>query len=186
MGQLLSYYLTSLGYNNIPPFMRKYFNTGCLRRLKSIDYFCGMYSASKDVYNFSEKITRFDHSVSVALLIYRYTYNKEKALAGLFHDVGSPCFCHVIDYMNGDHATQESTEVFTNQIIRNDRSLIRCLEQDGIAVEDIIDYKKYSIVDSPRPTLCADRLDGIILTGIGWAKSRYNLILMNLALPMKK
>ncbi len=186
MGQLLNYYLSSLNYPDIPPFMQKYLNTNCIRRLKYVDYFCGMYSASPDVYNFAEKISRFNHSLSVALLIYRYTYNREKALAGLFHDVGTPCFSHVIDYMNGDYATQESTEALTERIIREDKSVIRCLEQDCISIEDIIDCKKYPIVDSPRPSLCADRLDGLILSGIGWGKCvsklDIDLILSNLTI----
>ena len=38
-------------------------------------------------------------------------------------------------------------------------------------VEDIIDFKKYSIVDIDRPMLCADRLDGVILNGMYWSKS---------------
>ena len=184
MGQLLNYYLTSLNYPDIPPFLQKYLNTNSLRRLKNIDYFCGMYSASPEVYNFQEKISRFHHSLSVALLTYRYTYNREKTIAALFHDVGTPCFSHVIDYMNGDYATQESTERYTKQIIQEDKSLLRCLEQDSISLEDVIDCKKYSIVDCPRPSLCADRLDGLILTGIGWGrcvtKIDIDLILSNL------
>ena len=35
----------------------------------------------------------------------------------------------------------------------------------------IIYFKKYSIVDNDRPKVCADRIDGVILTGIGWTKN---------------
>ena len=45
------------------------------------------------------------------------------------------------------------------------------MEIDNINIEDIINFKQYSVVDTDRPKLCADRLDGIILTGIGWTKS---------------
>ena len=38
-------------------------------------------------------------------------------------------------------------------------------------VDEICDFKKYSIVDLDRPMMCADRLDGIILTGLFWTKS---------------
>lgn len=31
--------------------------------------------------------------------------------------------------------------------------------------------KKYPIVDNDRPKVCADRIDGVILTGIGWTKN---------------
>ena len=33
-----------------------------------------------------------------------------------------------------------------------------------------VDFKKHSIVDIDRPKLCADRLDGVILTGLFWTK----------------
>ena len=168
MGMLLDYYMSLLDYYDMPKFMQKYLNSSSLRRLKNIGYFCGMDYASKDVYSFYEKITRYHHSLTVALLVHKFTNNREKTLAGLFHDVASPCFCHAIDYMNGDYSTQESTEHLTKEVIMNDRSVLRMLQMDEIAKEDIIYFKKFPIVDCPRPMLCADRLDGIILTGIGW------------------
>ena len=93
------------------------------------------------------------------------------ALAGLFHDIATPCFSHVIDYMNEDYANQESTEEMTEEILIRDEYLCRCLTKDKINIQDIIDFKKYTIVDNDRPKLCADRLDGVILTGIGWTKN---------------
>ncbi len=170
MGIMLDYYMETLGYLNLPKFMQKYLNSNSLRRLRNIGYFCGMDYASKDVYNFSEKITRYHHSITVALLVHKFTYNRQKTLAGLFHDIASPCFCHVIDYMNHDYATQESTEQYTAEVIQRDASIMHMLEQDFIDKKDVMYCKKYPIVDSERPTLCADRLDGIILTGIGWLK----------------
>ena len=168
---LLSFYLENLDYNNMPTFLVKYLNVPCLIRLKHIGYFCGMDYASKEIYNFKEHITRFDHSLTVALLTWKCTKDKKATLAGLFHDVATPCFSHVIDYMNKDYATQESTEEYTEQILKKDMYLAECLAYDDISIEDIIDFKKYSIVDNERPKMCADRLDGVILTGISWTKN---------------
>jgi len=47
---------------------------------------------------------------------------------------------------------------------------LKCLKKDKINVNDIIDFKKYTIVDNDRPKLCADRLDGVLLTGMFWTK----------------
>ena len=127
--------------------------------------------ASKDIYNFREFITRYDHSLSVALLTWKYSKDMKATLAGLFHDVATPCFSHVIDYMNKDYANQESTEEYTEKILKSDSYLLKCLNEDGIDIEDIINFKKYSIVDNDRPRVCADRLDGVILTGISWTKN---------------
>lgn len=167
----LKYYLELLDYTNIPSFLIKYLKTPSLLRLKKVGYFCGMDYASKDIYDFREYISRFDHSLTVSLIVYKLTKNKIETIAGLFHDIATPCFSHVIDYMNGDYEKQESTEEYTEKILRNDTYLQKCLEEDMINIDDIINFKKYPIVDNERPKVCADRIDGVILTGMGWTKS---------------
>ena len=167
----IDYYLDLLGYKKMPYFMKKYLKCPSLLRLKNICYFCGMDYASKDIYDFKEYVTRYDHSLSVALITYRFTKSKKATLAGLFHDVATPCFAHVIDYMNKDYANQESTEEFTEKILKSDKYLIKCLKKDKIKIDEIIDFKKYSIVDNKRPKLCADRIDGVVLTGVNWTKN---------------
>ena len=167
---LIEYYKSLLGIDNIPDFLKEYLNVPSLNRIKKIGYFCGMDYASKDIYDFGEYITRYDHSLTVALLTYKLTKNEKATLAALFHDVASPCFSHVIDYMNKDYSNQESTEEYTERIIREDKKLLKLLKNNNIEVDDIIDFKKYPVVDNKRPRLCADRLDGIILTGALWTK----------------
>lgn len=166
----LNYYLYLLGYANMPDFLIKYLDTPSLIRLKKIGYFCGMDYASKDIYNFSTYISRYTHSLTTALLTYKISSDRKATLAGLFHDVGTPCFSHVIDYMNKDYANQESTEEYTERIILSDSYLRQCLLKDGVSANEIIDFKKYSLVDNARPKLCADRLDGIMLNSFGWTK----------------
>ncbi len=167
----LKYYLQLLGYERLPLFLVKYLQTPSLLRLKKINYFCGMNYASKEIYSFQEEISRYDHSLTTALLVYRFTHDKSQTLAGLYHDVGTPCFSHVIDYMNGDYAHQESTEAYTEEILKKDRILLNYLKEDSISLQDMINFKQYSIVDNDRPKLCADRLDGIILTGMSWTQN---------------
>lgn len=168
------YYLEKLKQGRIPLFLQKYLNCPSLLRLKKIDYFCGMKYASKKVYNFTEDISRFDHSLTTALIVYNLTKDEKATIAALFHDIATPCFSHVIDYMNEDFLKQESTEAYTKQIIMNDNYLLECLKKDHINSEEIINFKKYPILDNDRPKLCADRLDGIILTGIAWTKDIRN------------
>lgn len=168
---LLEYYLDKLNYKTKPQFLEKYLQTPCLLRLKKVGYFCGMDYASKDIYNFKEKITRYDHSLTVALLTWKCSKDMKATIAGLFHDIATPCFSHVIDYMNNDYEKQESTEQYTEKILRNDEYFKKCLKEDNIEIEDIINFKKYNIVDNDRPKVCSDRLDGVILTGISWTKN---------------
>ena len=169
MERLYDFYLKNIC--EIPSFLDKYLNTKSIKRLKKVGYFCGMDYASDDVYPFKEHISRFEHSLTVALLTWKYTKDKKATIAALYHDVATPCFSHVIDYMNKDYATQESTEEYTEKIILNDKETINLLEEDNIKPEEIIDFKKYTIVDLDRPKLCADRIDGIILTSIDWTKA---------------
>lgn len=167
----LDFYLQELESFNLPEFFEKYLKTPSLLRLKKVGYFCGMDYASKNIYQFREYISRYDHSLTVCSLIYKLTKNKLFALAGLFHDIATPCFSHTIDYMNNDYELQESTEEYTSRILKGDQYLLDCLNEDGINIEDIINFKKYTIVDNDRPKACADRIDGVILTGIGWTKN---------------
>ena len=166
---LLEYYKTKLGIKEMPDFLKKYLELPIIERLKYITYLCGMDYASKDVYDFKEKITRYDHSLTTALMTWNLTQDKETTIAALFHDAATPCFSHVIDFMNGDRVKQESTEEPHGKILRSSVGLKDMLESDGIDIGNIINFKQYSVVDLERPKLCADRLDGIILTGISWA-----------------
>lgn len=168
---ILQEYMEILEYKEMPIKLKKYLLCPSLLRLKNVGYFCGMDFASTGVYDFSERISRYDHSLSVALITWKLTGDVKATLSGLFHDISTPCFSHVIDYMNKDYINQESTEEKTDDVIKNDKYLCECLSTDGINVSDIADFKKYTIVDLDRPMLCADRLDGIILTGLFWTKS---------------
>lgn len=164
------YYLKLLNYDNVPEFLKKYLEVPTLQRLKEIGYFCGMDYASKKIYDFKEYVSRYDHSLTVALLVYKLTEDKTQTLAGLFHDVSTPCFSHVIDYMNKDYVKQESTEKNMLKVIESDAALLNLLREDKIKVDEIVDFKEFTIVDNDRPKLCADRLDGIIQTGYNWTK----------------
>lgn len=182
---MLKYYLELLGYSDMPDFIIKYLSCPSLIRLKDVGYFCGMDYASKDIYDFREYISRYDHSLTVALIVYKLTHDKKATIAGLFHDIATPCFSHVIDYMNKDHEKQETTEEYTDFVIENDIWLCHCLEEDGIYLGDIVDFKKYSIVDNDKPKACADRIDGVVLTGIGWTKNISKNDIKNIVMAMR-
>lgn len=161
-------YLTLLGFRKAPNFLKKYLEVPSLTRLKNIGYFCGMDYASNDIYNFKEFVSRYDHSLAVALITWKYTNDKKATIAALFHDISTPVFSHAIDYMNKDYTEQESTEEFTEKIVLSDNILQKYLKQDNITSADIINFKNYTVVDNNRPKICADRLDGIFMTSLFW------------------
>lgn len=168
---MYNYYITLLGFPNIPEFLNKYLTLSSLNRLKEVGYFCGMDYASSNIYNFKEYISRYMHSLSTSLLVYYLTKDKRCTLQALFHDISTPVFSHVIDYMNKDYIYQETTEEFTELILKSDKKLLEYLELDKIPLDNLVNFKFSTIVDSPRPKMCADRLDGIILNGSYWTKT---------------
>ena len=163
-----NHYLNVTGY---PSFITPYLSVPELVRLKNIDYFCGMRFASKEIYNFKYDMSRFDHSLTTSLITWHLTKDKDQTIAALFHDIATPCFSHVIDYVNNDYITQESTESKTKDILLNSKLLLSLLKNDGVDIYNIINYKQYSIVDNDRPKLCADRLDGVIRNSLSWSKT---------------
>jgi HD superfamily phosphohydrolase len=109
--------------------------------------------------------TRFDHSVGVMLLIRKVgngcvpaqSLLKEQ-IAALLHDVSHTAFSHVIDYVFGDHDSQEYHEAQKEAVLaRSD--LPQVLSQHGYAWRDFLDEQGFPLLEQPSPALCADRLD---------------------------
>lgn len=157
--------------NDLPLEINKYLAVPEIKRLEKIGYFCGMDYCSKAIYDMKFYYSTLDHSLSTARIVWNYTKNLTPTIATLVHDISSPVFRHVIDFMNGDSLYQESTEEYTEKIIRKSEELNKCLEEDQINVDDIIDYKQYPIADNKRPKLSADRLEGVFASNLIWTKS---------------
>lgn len=81
----LQYYLEQLDYSNLPNFLIKYLKTPSLLRLKRIGYFLWNGLCFKRyICDFREYISRYDHSLTVCLIVYKLTKDKKATLAGLF------------------------------------------------------------------------------------------------------
>ena len=141
----------------IPEFLEEYIETPEMQRIAKIGNFCG--TDYTKIFNNKFYCSRLDHSVGVALIIWHFTKDKKQTLAGLFHDIATPCFVHCIDFMNGDHEKQESTEELTTKIIQNSKEIMQLLERDGIKLEEVNDYHIYPIADNDTPKLSADRFE---------------------------
>lgn len=153
-----------------PRFLIPYIESKTMQRLRGVSYFCGMEFGSKEVYDFKYYVSRLDHSISTALIVWNFTYDETKTIAALFHDASTPTFSHVIDYMNGDSLHQESTEIDLKEYLSSDQKLLTLFKANGIKLEDVANFKAYSLVDNERPRLCADRLDSLFLANLAWTK----------------
>ena len=158
--------------SNFPKFLIPFIESKTLMRLNDVSYFCGAINASKNVYNFKYDISRLDHSISCALHVWNKTYNDVLTLAALFHDATAPALSHVVDYLNGDYINQESTELNLEEYVKTyDPELFNYLKRIGVNIKEISNFKDKSIVDLPRPCLCADRLDFIFLNNLAWSRN---------------
>jgi HD superfamily phosphohydrolase len=146
-------------HDSIPDFLTQAAQAPAVQRLKGIGMNCGCEYTHFPEFIHCRPYTRFDHSMGVALIIWHFTKDKAQALSGLLHDVSTPVFAHVIDFANGDHMTQESTEELTQELIRKDPVLLDILRINGLSVSEIEDYHLYPIADNHAPMLCADRLE---------------------------
>lgn len=165
-----------------PDFINKYLALPELIRLKGIGYFCGADYSSPEYNTIRYFVSRYDHSITCALFTWNKTHDKLKTIAALLHDIASPCFSHVIDYMNKDFIEQESTEAYTFSIIKNNPKFNEYFAIDNTNIKEIENILNDSVVNNKRPKLCVDRLDGIITPCLVWL----NAIDVNLAKKLFK
>lgn len=152
-----------------PEFLEEYIETPAMLRLDGISMFPG--GDHTKILNIKNFNSRLKHSIGVALIVWNFTKDKKQTLAGLFHDISTPAFSHIVDFMNGDYLNQESTEDLTKYMIENSKEIMKLLNRDGIKVEEICDYHMYPIADNDTPMLSADRLeytfsDGLEIEGV--------------------
>ena len=146
-------------HNEIPDFLLELSDTPPMRRLREVGMNCGCEYTSFPLFRaLKQRYTRHDHSVGAALLTWRFTQDPAQAFAALFHDIATPCFAHVVDFMCGDYLRQESTESKTREIIAGSEYLQLVLKHYGLTTDDVADYHRYPIADNDSPRLSADRL----------------------------
>ena len=149
----------SLYHNGIPACIRDCIAAPCMQRIKEIGMNCGCEYTSFSRFSGLKPYSRFDHSVGVALIVWHFTHDEAQTVAGLLHDVASPVFAHVVDFLKGDYLVQESTEDGTCAIIENDETLQAALRTYRLTTGDVCDYHRYPIADNDSPRLSADRLE---------------------------
>jgi len=150
-------YFNILSNGDIPDFLEEYIMTDEMQRISKISMCCG--TDYSNIFDNKFFYSNLDHSVGVALIVWNFTKDRKQTLAGLFHDIATPVFKHCIDFMNGDHEKQESTEELTTELIKNSKQIMALLRRDGISLEEVNDYKIYPIADNDTPRLSADRFE---------------------------
>lgn len=130
-----------------------------MKRIDHTGMHCGMEYTSFPFYMNFEKYSRYEHSLGVALILYHFTKDLKISLSGLFHDIATPAFAHVIDFLAGDHVKQEKTESRTRSIIENSQDIQKGLKKYNLSTDDVADYHLYPLADNDSPRLSSDRLE---------------------------
>ena len=146
-------------HSGIPAVIRDCMTAPCMQRLKNVGMNCGCEYTSFPRFAGLKPYSRFDHSVGAALIVWHFTQDEKQAVAGLLHDVATPVFAHVVDFLRGDYMQQESTEDGTRAAIEADAALQGALSAHGLTTDDVCDYHRYPIADNDSPRLSADRLE---------------------------
>ena len=142
---------------DFPNWLDDYINTKEMLKQKYTSLSCGtIYS---DLFKSTFFYSNLDHSIAVALIVWHFTHDKKQTLAGLFHDISTPCFKHCIDFLNGDYMNQESIEDLTTDVIKNSKEIMTLLKRDKIDLTEVDNYHIYPIADNDSPKLAADRLE---------------------------
>lgn len=158
-------------YGTLPEFLRRAAQTPAMQRLRGVGMNCGCEYTGFARFAACAPYTRFAHSLGVGQITWRFTGEEKQALAALLHDIATPAFSHVVDFLRGDPLRQEATEEGTARIIAADGQLCALLRQLGLTVADVEDYHRYPIADNDAPRLSADRLEYTLgnLTRFGFA-----------------
>lgn len=151
--------LWNIYHPEIPAFLRRFAQTAPMRRLRDVGMNCGCEYTGFPRFAKIGPYSRYDHSLGAALIVWHFTGSMEQTLAGLFHDVTTPVFAHVVDFLNGDHLRQESTEAGVAECLAADKEVTGLLEEYGLRLEQVCDYRRYPIADNDAPALSADRLE---------------------------
>lgn len=140
-------------------------NSKPMQRLKGIS----QYGLPPEMYH-HQGFSRYDHCLGAMLLLRKLGAGIQEQIAGLLHDVSHTAFSHVMDWVQGSQAQEDYQDSNHEKYIRNSE-IPSILQKHGFDVNEIIDIKKYSLLEQPSPHLCADRIDYALREFQDWANS---------------
>lgn len=149
----------SIYHDEVPEFLKEFMQLDIMKRIEKVGMNCGCEYTQFELFQNLRPYTRFDHSVGCALIVWHFTHDMKQCLAALFHDVATPAFSHVIDFLHHDHLNQESTEEKTVELLKGSDELMYLLDKYDIRIDEISDYHMYPIADNDTPLLSSDRLE---------------------------
>jgi HD superfamily phosphohydrolase len=142
------------------PLILELINSPSLQRLKDIDQVGYLPLYQKFYPQKIKKITRFEHSLGVFILLKKFQAPFEEQIAGLLHDISHGVFSHALDYVfkkvpRKNHTFQDN--IFEDFIKNSEIPSI--LSKYGIKLDSILNKNNLPLLERELPDLCADRID---------------------------
>lgn len=154
--------------HHVPDFIREISMTAPMERLRQVGMNCGCEYSSTALFRRIGPYSRYEHSMGAGLIVWNFTHDTRQAISALLHDIATPCFAHVIDFLHGDYERQESTEDRTLDMIKSSSQLVRILGRLSLSPEDVSDYHLFPVADNDAPRLSSDRLEYTLGNGINY------------------
>ncbi|MDE1865458.1 MAG: HD domain-containing protein [Candidatus Micrarchaeota archaeon] len=137
------------------PLLEELIHSKEIERLKKIDQM----GVPKEYYPFIN-FSRYEHSIGVMLLLRKLGAGIEEQAAGLLHDASHTAFSHTMDWVlaDGMKGNEDMQDLNHGKMLAKTR-VPMILERYGLEFSKITDIKRYGLLETEAPSLCADRVD---------------------------
>jgi len=108
-------------------------------------------------------VTRYEHSIGVWYLSYKYERPIEEQIASLLHDLPHTAFSHVIDFVVEDEK-HEFHDKFTKKILL-ESEIPTILKKNNIDIDKVLREKNFDLLENDLPDISIDRWDYFMRDG---------------------
>jgi len=142
------------------PLVLELIKSPSLQRLKDIDQVGFLPVFEKILSQKIKKLTRFEHSLGVFILLRKFKASFEEQIAGLLHDVSHSVFSHAIDYVvdEGSEKDQSFQDKILKSFIKNSE-IPSIFKKYNLNLDYILEKENFPLLEKDLPDLCADRID---------------------------
>ncbi|WP_341756480.1 hypothetical protein [Candidatus Tisiphia endosymbiont of Nemotelus nigrinus] len=144
------------------PIIEELIQSKAMQRIKEIDQ-----SGPPPYLELMPFFSRYDHSIGVFVLLQKVGVSKIEQIAGLLHDVSHTVFSHLGDNLFYQPNSRRSYQDTIHLWFLKKMDIEKIISKYNISISELDpDNPKYVALESPLPSLCADRIQYNIHTGV--------------------
>jgi hypothetical protein len=153
LGETIQTFYGALEVNE--PVLLELIHSPAFQRLKLIhQYGVAYYTTHREEYS------RYDHSLGVFAVLRIKGAPLDEQIAGLLHDISHTVFSHTGDWVFGKEYQEGDYQSTIYKLYLANAGVEKILIAHGYTADQISpSNSKYTMLEQPLPTLCADRID---------------------------